>query len=240
MKIFLKLIVLIVAVAIGRLVFEKVVDLPMFKLKEIVVGGENYFDRDSVIQISGLEKGKSIYKQNINFAADALLRQPGVISCTVDRGLISGFNVDLSMAEPSLLINCDRLYGLSKEGIVLPLENEFPDLPLVTGRKFRNVKCFDALRDPDISYALKLYSALTEKSPELCLRLSEINFQKGNYMKLCLSPSGTEVIIKKQIADSDLKRLCALQKADILTGKKIYDLRFGSVVVESSMKKGTL
>lgn len=240
LKYFVKLIVLIVAVALGRFAYEKVVDLPMFDLKEIRIGGDNNFDRDSLMAISGLEKGKSIYKQNLKFAADALYRQPGVVSCTVDRGLISNFGIDINIAKPSLLINCGKLYGLSKEGMVLPIDNQLPDLPLVSGRKFENVKCFDVLRDPDISYALKLYDALKVLSPELCLRLSEINFKGNNYMKLCLSPAGTEVIINKRFDESDLKRLCALQKSAILKGKNIYDLRFGSVVVESSMKKGTL
>ena len=60
-------------------------------------------------------------------------------------------------AEPALLIKGDRLYGLSREGIILPFDKQIQVLPLVTGRRFSSARCFDRLKDPDIAYAVELY-----------------------------------------------------------------------------------
>jgi cell division septal protein FtsQ len=224
----------------GRLAFEKVADLPLFDLKDVKINTNGHFDPDTLVVLSGLEKGKSIFKQDIRFAADMIAGQKGVVSCAVDRGILSDITVNVEFAEPSLLINGNEVYGLSKEGIVLPVNELTPDLPLVTGRKFKGVKCYEKIKDPDVAYALDLYNLLYSRSPELCERLSEINFQGNNLIMLYFSPDGTAVVLNKCYDESDIYRLCTLGDSEIVEDSKIFDLRFGDVVIESSMKKGTL
>jgi len=240
LKFFLKLIVLIVAVGAGRFAFEKVANLPLFALEEVEINTNGYFDPDTLVVLSGLEKGKSIFKQDIKFAADMIARQKGVVSCVVDRGILSDISVNVEFAEPNLLINGDRVFGLSKEGIVLPVNDLTPDLPLVTGRKFKDARCYEQIKDPDIAYALDLYNTLNSRSPALCRLLSEINFKGKNLIIIYFSPEGTAVVLNKHYSESDICRLCTLKESGMLNGRRIFDLRFGDVVIESSMKRGTL
>jgi len=240
LKNFLKLVVLIVAVGLGRLAYEKAIDLPMFALEDIKITTNGFPDPDSLVKLSGLEKGKSIFKQNLAYAADMIGKQNGVVSCVVDRGLISDIEINVNYAEPNLLINGDKVYGLSKEGIVLPVSQFTPDLPLVSGRKFKEASCYQRLKNPDIAYALDLYNILNERAPSLCGSLSEINFKGQNLITVYFSPDGTAVVLDKRYSEDDIYRLCALYKAGVLRGKRIFDLRFGDVVVESNIARGTL
>ncbi len=240
MKFFVKLVLLIFAVAIGRFAYEKAVDLPLFALKEIELEGNSLLEPDSVLRISELEMGKSIYRQNIKYAADRISVQSGVIGCSVNRGFISSISIRIDSARPVLMINGDKPYGLSGEGMILPIERNTPDLPMVTGRKFSRVKCYETLNDPDIVYALELYRELLSISPEFCKRLSEINFGDDGTMKIVLAPGGTMAVINKRDIHDSARRICALDKNEILEESRIFDLRFGPVVVESSIKKGIL
>lgn len=240
MKKFLKLVVLLSAIAIGRYAYEKVVDLSYFSLKEIEFEEDISLKTDSLLVLSGLEKGKSIYRQNLKFAADMLIKQPEITSCSVERGFISSIKMEVDFASPVLCIISDKLYGLSREGIVLPIDENTPVLPLVSGKKFRKVNCYDKIKDSDITYALDLYDSFMAISPELCIRLSEINFLEEDLMKLYLSPDGTILILNKRSIDDAIKRISVLEKSGLFYGKKIYDLRFGPMVVESVRQKGIL
>ncbi len=240
LKFLVKLIVLIIARAVGRFAYEKAIALPLFALDKIELEGKWEIAPDSVRVVSGLEVGKSIYDQNLKYAASRFSQQPGVIECLVERGYFSTIYVEISVAEPALLINGDKLYGLSREGIVLPFDTQLPVLPLVTGRRFSSAGCFDRLKDPDIAYAIELYDALMAVSPELCGRLSEINFTSEDIMYLFFSPGGTKVVVDKRDFQDAVKRVAALNENGTLKGDKIYDFRFGAVAVESSSHKGIL
>jgi cell division septal protein FtsQ len=240
LKFLVKLVVFISAMAVGRFVYEKAIALPHFALDRIEVKGNWNIAPDSIRAISGLEEGKSIYKQNLKYAASKLSRQPGVIECSVERGFFSTIHVEIGMAEPALLINGDELYGLSREGIVLPFDKRIPVLPLVTGRRFSGARCFDRLKDPDIAYAIELYDELMAASPDLCSRLSEINFASVDVMKLFMSPEGTAVVVDKRDFYDAIKRVAVLDENGILKGDRTFDFRFGPVAVESSSRKGIL
>jgi len=240
LKFFAKLVLLMFAVAMGRFGYEKVIDLPPFALKEIDLSGDCDISKDSVLTISGLQTGKSIYKQNLKFALSRLSHQPSVVECSIDRGYLSGIDIEINMAEPALLIKGGGLYCLSREGIVLPFDSDTPVLPIVTGRKFSGIKINDRLRDPDIIYSLRLYETMMAHSPGLCARLSEINFSYDSQIRIYLSPKGTVAVLSKRRFDEAVLRLAALQDKGLLEGQKIFDLRFGPVAVESSLTKGIL
>jgi hypothetical protein len=240
LKFLLKLVVLIIAVAAGRFAYERAIALPQFALDNIELRGNLDMAPDSIWVVSGLERGKSVYEQNLKYAASRLSQEPGVTECFVERDFFSTIYVEINMAEPALLIRGDELYALSREGIVLPFDKQMPVLPLVTGRRFSRARCFDRLKDPDIAYAIALYDALMAVSPELCGRLSEINFASRDVMSLFFSPWGAEVVVDKRDFSNAVKRIALLDQNGILEKDKTFDFRFGPVAVESSSRKGIL
>lgn len=240
LKFLLKLVVLIAAMAVGRFAYERAIALPQFALDKIELKGNLDISPDSIRAVSGLEEGKSIYEQNLKYAASKLSQHPGVIECSVERGFFSTIYVEINVAEPALLINGDELYALSREGIVLPFDKQIPVLPLVTGRRFSSARCFDRLREPDIAYAIALYDALMAVSPELCGRLSEINFPSGDIMNLIFSPRGTVAVVDKRDFYDAVKRIAVLDETGILKSDKTFDFRFGPIAVESLSRKGIL
>jgi hypothetical protein len=240
LRIILKLLVILIAAGAGRFAYKKAVTLPMFELKEIKLNTNDYVDPDSIIHLSGLVKGRSTHEQNIVRAADLIARRNGVVSCVIDRGIFSNIDVDIKFAKPELLISGDRIYGLSREGIVLPVENREADFPVVSGRKFKSARCYRRLQDPEIAYALDLYNILKSYSPGLCDSMSEISFESKNLITVYFSPEGTAAVLDKCFTEEDICRLCALHASGLLKGGRIFDLRFGDVIVESAMTKGTL
>lgn len=240
LKIFLRLVVLLAAVAAGRYAYERFTVLPCFALERIELDGNREMSADSIGIMTGLEMGVSIYKQNLKYATSRLSRYPGVIRCSISRGLTSTIHIQIDSADPALLIKGDRLYSLSREGMVLPFDDDVPVLPLVTGRSFSKAACYDRLDDPDIAYAVELYDSLLRISADLAGRLSEINFTTGAAMNLYFSPDGTCVILDKRDFSEAVRRVAALNENGILQGRGSFDFRFGPVAVESSSAKGVL
>jgi cell division septal protein FtsQ len=240
LKFLVKLVLLILAVALGRFAYEKAIDLPVFELEKIDLRGNTSISEDSIMALCGFEAGRSIYRQNLNYALSKLSDHGEVAGCSVRRGYLSGISVRIDVAEPALLIKGNSLYCLSREGIILPFDSGIPVLPLVTGKKFSGARCYDRLRDPDVAYALELYSSLMAASTGLCARLSEINFTSGSELRVYFSPDGTIALLDKRDLTDAVKRLSVLDENGILEGNRIFDLRFGPVAIESSAGKGTL
>jgi cell division septal protein FtsQ len=240
LKFFVKLVVLLLAVAAGRFAYVKGLELPLFALNEVVVTGNWKVSQDSILAITGLEKGKSVYKQDLKYAASRLMRQSGVVQCSLKRGYFSTININVTLAEPALLVNSGTLNALSREGMVLPMDSKLPVLPLVSGRRFSSVRCYEHLKDPDITYALETYDALMATSPALSTRLSEINFGDDNALRLYLSPGGTEVLLDKSDIRDGIKRLAAMADSGLVSDTAVFDLRFGPVMVESGIGRDIL
>lgn len=240
LKNFAKLVLLIFAVAGGRLAYDKGLDIPPFALSKIIVTGNWKASEASVLAITGLEKGKSIYKQDLQFAATNIMKQPGVVECTIERKLFSTVAIKVEVAEPALLVSSGELNAISREGMVLPMSAEMPILPLVSGHKFSDIKCYEHLNDPDIAYALETYDALLKASPNLCSRLSEISFRDDDVLRLFFSPAGTQVLITKQDIKNSIKRLAILDTSGMTQDTAVFDLRFGPVMIESSVGEAIL
>ncbi len=233
LKNFLKLVVLLLAVAGGRLAYDKGLDLPPLTLKNVNVTGNWKVSQDSILAITGLERGKSIYKQDLKYAAAQLMKEPGVVACSIERGYLATIDIEITAAEPALLVSTDGLAALSREGMILPVSAQMPVLPLVSGRKFARVNSYDRLRDPEIAYALEAYDALMAASPSLFSRLSEINFGADDALRLYFSPAGTEVLLEKSDIADGVRRLVALEDSGLAGDTAVFDLRFGPVMVES-------
>lgn len=231
LKLLVKVIVLISAVAGGRMAYDEALDLPPFLLRRLEVTGNSGMSQDSLLRITGLEVGKSIYKQNLGYALSKIMKQPGVIGCTIERGVFSIIKADINVAEPALLVNSDELNALSREGIVLPLQAGLPVLPIVSGMKIAGVKRYERLKDPDIAYALETYDALMAASSDLSARLSEINFGRDGVMQLYFSPAGTRILIDKSDIRNCIERLAVLADSDMISDTTLLDLRFGPVTV---------
>jgi cell division septal protein FtsQ len=240
LKILVKLVVLTAAVALGRFAYERMIALPLFALERIEFDGDEVIPVDSLENITGLEMGKSVYRQNLKYATFRLSRYEGVIGCSVSRGLTSTIHVSIDCPDPVLLIRGARLYSVSREGVVLPFDDEVPVLPLITGRNFSRARCYDRLEDPDIAYAVGLYDALSKASKELTGRLSEINFSSGAIISLYFSPDGTRVILDKRDFADAINRMAVLDERGILRGRSVFDFRFGQVAVESSSAREIL
>ena len=240
LKFLAKLVLLLLAVAGGRLAYEYGLDIPPFTLSKVEVTGNWKTSESSILAITGLEKGKSIYKQNLKYAANNIMKQPGVVECNIERGLFSKISIHVDVAEPALLVNNGQLNAISREGMILPMNNEMPILPLVSGHKFESTKCYEHIKDPDIAYALEAYDALLAASPNLCSRLSEISFKDGDDLRLFFSPAGTEVLIAKQDIKNSIKRLALLDNKGMAQDTAVFDLRFGPVMIESTLGEATL
>jgi len=238
LKKFLKFLLILVILGLGRLSFEFAAELPILELNRIQLLGNWDISADSAATVAGLEKGKSILKQDLKFALERIMRQPGIVSCDIERQLPATIKINVRAAEPLLLINASTFMSISREGMVLPLNDNMQVLPFISGKKFTGIKCYELLRDSDIVTALSLYDKLLYSAPNLCASLSEIYCEGNGALRLYFSPDGTEIIIDNSNLSDSVMRLSMLNKSNMINDRKKLDLRFGPVILETVNDKG--
>ena len=141
--------------------------------------------------------------------------------------------------EPVILVGLDRLYGVDREGILMPpFElSVMPDLPVLTGAE--DVGSFEvgdslAVEWPQLGQALAFMDSLRQVTPALLDAISEIHVDESKGVELYLMDGGTRVKIAESGVRQALIGLGAVLDHLAMEGRlaRSIDLRFkGQVVV---------
>ncbi len=165
---------------------------PVFRLDTIVVAGNRTVDREEVITVSGLERGRNIWSADLAETERRLLLDRRFDRVVLNRRLPNTVVVRVSEHRPIAFVQLDRLYGVSSVGELVPLPQGkgLPDLPVITvgttgmQQVLNDVKegetTFESLKDamlvnPELGCALYLTRVLKTLSPGLYDELSEVH-----------------------------------------------------------------
>ncbi len=165
---------------------------PAFSLNTIVVMGNRIVDKDDIITVSGLERGRNIWSADLGATKRRLMLDRRFEHVALTRRLPDGIVVRVKELRPVAFVQLDRLYGISERAELIPLSpgKGLPDLPVITvgaagNHPVSNVtdqpdRAFETLRDamlvnPKVSRALYLMRVLRTISPGLYDELSEVH-----------------------------------------------------------------
>src|SRR5690606_37060102 len=120
----------------GGQVPDALVDLEIFHVREVEVRGVRYLDRETVVELLGLEPGASVWG-DVSAWAERVAAHPLVEDVEVRRRVPNGLRVLVTERTPIALAPTPTLEPLDAEGYRLPLDpGEYRlDLPVIHARR---------------------------------------------------------------------------------------------------------
>jgi hypothetical protein len=170
---------------------------PVFNLNTIVVAGNRTIEKEDIVKVAGLERGRNIWSADLVETGRRLMLDRRFEHVAVNRRLPDAVVVRVKELQPVAFVQLDRLYGISERAELIPLSpgNGLPDLPVITigasgdqtvsGVAVRPDHAFETLRDamlvnPEVGRALYLMRVLRTISPGLYDELSEVHVSSQN------------------------------------------------------------
>lgn len=170
---------------------------PVFYLNTIVVAGNKTIEKEDIVKVAGLERGRNIWSADLVETGRRLMLDRRFEHVAVSRRLPDAVVVRVKELLPVAFVQLDRLYGISERAELIPLSpgNGLPDLPVITigasgdqtvsGAAIRPDHAFETLRDamlvdPEVGRALYLMRVLRTISPGLYDELSEVHVSSQN------------------------------------------------------------
>lgn len=164
----------------------------VFNLNTIHVLGNRVMDKEDIIRISGLERGRNIWSADLSEIEKRLMLDRGFEQVSLTRRLPGTIVLKVKELQPIALVQLDRLYGVTERGdlTLLTPGTGMPDLPVITvaASSYRRApdaveardRGFETLKDamlvnPEMVRALYLMRALRTMSPWMYDELSEIH-----------------------------------------------------------------
>lgn len=168
----------------------------VFFVKEIVVSGNQMIDSDRIADLTGIEKGVNIFKQNMRLASQKVALEPLIETVAVKRRLPNKVAVSVTERQAAVIVawngsflHLDPKGVLLKqarylEGATLPIISGVDDVAgdLLLGKKVESAK---------ITSALQIIGEMDERSMQIVREIQIGNPQKIKFF----TPEGLEVRI---------------------------------------------
>ncbi len=222
----------------------------VFDLDSVVVKGNRTVERDEIITVSGLERGKSIWSADLTEIERRILLDRRFARVVLNRRLPNTVVLAVKERRPIAFVQLDRLYGVSMGGEITPLPQGkgLPDLPVITVgsdgmRQVLNAvkekeSAFESLRDamltnPKLGRALYLIRVLKALSPGMYDEMSEVHVSRSNDPIVYMVDGGLAIRFgtghyPRKI--EMLKRTVERLEADAIK-TRLIDLRFKDQVI---------
>lgn len=223
---------------------------PRFNLTRIQIEGNHKVSEKEILEKTQIELGTNIFRMDLARIEGCIREDDRIKEVWVKRKLPDRISIEVEEKKPALWINLpDRLYGLSEDQEIIPLEEEDfdRDLPVVGGlvslsvfgKQNQSVMPYKRWPNRKAKFALDFYNTLLDEDSSFSEIISEINLCDETNLILYLIPRGTEVNMGKGGLEKKLKRLKAIlhyeEKAENLA---CIDLRFKDQVVLRKSSQG--
>jgi cell division protein FtsQ len=207
---------------------------PVFGVRNVVVEGAGYIDKEDIIATAAVQKGKNIFEVNLEKISRKLFDTFAAEDFTVYRRLPDTITIKIHERRPVALLNIKTLVGVDAEGVPLPHigASLIETLPIITG-----IKSISSLSDSTVKArlitGLKLLDRISHGSPPVYNKISEVNVSTMAEMGITLVGSGLEVIIGddnwgqkvqnlEKVISKVTERIETVKAVDIRFGEKIF------------------
>jgi cell division septal protein FtsQ len=170
----------------------------LFTVKEFQVNGPASFERDDILEMSGIKLGSSIFLLKRNKAVQQLLTDPAILSADISSHFPSTVVITLNGRTPSAyILSAGDCWVVDMEGVIYDQHDDTTgSLPIVTGVGPEQLAIGQPLMEPARAEALKVFihalAAVPDFEPsELNLTdIEELVLYTASGLKVLLGDSG--------------------------------------------------
>lgn len=172
----------LVVIALGALLF---LNSGFFDLDEVHVTGLTRLTRAEVLALAGLEKPVNIFKVVPGVVCRKISSDPRVRAVKVERRLPGKVSIHIDERVPLFGIPYGgELILIGSGGVVLPSDPGLDSLPVALGLEPKPYRLGERVTDAGV---LAVVDLLTQASPEILDRISEIKVGRQDEITMCLS-----------------------------------------------------
>ena len=180
----------------GATVVERIKQHPVFTIRRVVVEGADYINPVEIKKTASVQTGINIFDVDLVAVSRTLKKMYAAEDFIIYQRLPDTIAIRVLERKPVALLNVHEIIGVDAEGVPLPHVGAslVEKLPIVTG-----VDNFAALSDTTVRKrlvtGLRLLGRISEESPAVYGRISEIDVTSVTNMGITLIDDGLEVII---------------------------------------------
>ncbi len=215
-----------VAYGLFRFANHMISDSRMFLLKDVRVQGNEYVEKQDIIQLASLKPGKRLFQIPIGEVGEKVLQNPYLRGVSISRSLPSTLIISVQERQAVAYLVDQKIYMVDEEGKMLLKKPGMllNHLPLITGL---SVQSLLQNRQPLLE-ALELIKLIDAVDEDLFRFISEIHIKRGEAPSLYLIRGGAEVnigsdhlhrrlyILSEFLKDSNgLNKLNSIKKIDL-------------------------
>jgi phosphoribosylaminoimidazolecarboxamide formyltransferase/IMP cyclohydrolase len=205
----------------GKYAVDYAAALPVFTVRQVVVEGTHYIDRNKIVASTGIKPGCGLFEVNLVAVAIKLKKEYAARDFTVFRRLPDTIIIRVQERKPMDLLGTVMVIGVDEVGFPLSHVGQemVSTLPIVSG-----IKSTASLSDSQVKSrlvtGLKLLDAISKDSPEIMKRISDINVST---MGINLLDNGLEV---KRVAGGLLvqkrfdSKIVSPESVDVVSARK--------------------
>ncbi len=205
---------------------------PCFDLRGIQVEGNQKVSYSEILMLCPIKLGQNLFSLNTDGIKRGILSEPRIQKVHVKRKFPCGIIIKLEEKKPCLLINLGNMYGLTRQGEIIPLDEDM-NLPVVNGIEPERISPYHRPKSEKVNSALYLYDLLARDDARISKFISEINIEDKNNIILYLMPQGAKVFLGWGDFPDKFGRLSLILRQENEFEKLQYiDLRFkGQAIV---------
>jgi len=197
------------------------------KLASVKVTGTRYLDPAEVLAAAELPMGENMYKLDLK-GAEARVKDLGWVDRVyLERRLPRSLVVAVRERVPVALLDSLRLYGVDREGRVLPVSPSLAeeDLPLISGLDVPPDAVGTTRMADRLEPGLEFLAFLERMDPDMAHDVSEVDLgEKGTLRVTFLD--GVEARFRRQVTETELKRMAAVLSDLGGKGRRVASMDF--------------
>ncbi|HZK02476.1 MAG TPA: FtsQ-type POTRA domain-containing protein [Anaerovoracaceae bacterium] len=155
--------ILIVSLGAGMYYFAM---SPLFNVHKIVVKNNVFYDKQQIIEISGIKQGRNLFKLPVNEIKDKLMQDSYIKNAKVSRKIPDEVIITVSERHETAAVPYgDEYIVIDSEGMVLRRSETKPAITIFTGMTLTNIEAgtlLQAEESKNLAGSLKLLQSMQE------------------------------------------------------------------------------
>ena len=231
-------------VFIAYFVFANVsefLELSEVPVRDIRFTGLGHLSYTELLKRANISGDTNLLSLDLKEVRKRLQTEPYVKDAEVERNFYSGvLTMKLRLRKPAALLNCDGLYGIDEEGILLGEVEKITssDLPLISGVDIETVRIGEKIKTKNMELALELLRHVSSSNLESVIMLSEINVGNLRNIVLYAGKEGVQIRLGRDRFREKLDKATAILTDLQNRGKEAeyIDFRFKKRIVVKPKK----
>lgn len=202
-------------------------DMVGLKLSKVSVEGAHYLEEGEIVKAAGLPMGESMFKLDLERTVEGVRSLHWAERVFIERRLPSSIMISVRERTPVALVDHGGLYGLDREGRVLPPSTALlgEDLPLISGVAFTPDAVGTTLLAESLKPALDFLGFLGQEDGTLLQSVSEVSLTEPGSLRVTFI-DGIEASFEPPVSVTELKRMALIQSDLSQKGKRAGTLDF--------------